>query len=101
MPYITADRRTKLDTDIRKLAEDLKQMGAMDGDMNYAITRLLAITFDIAGSPRYSKINTIIGILECVKQEFYSRVAVPYERSKAIDSGDVHEFLEFDKKMKN
>jgi hypothetical protein len=34
------------------------------------------------GSLNYEKINQIMGVLACVAQEFYRRVAEPYEEQK-------------------
>jgi hypothetical protein len=39
----------------------------------------------------YKHINEIIGVLECAKQEFYRRVAAPYEDTKIQENGDVYE----------
>jgi hypothetical protein len=38
---------------------------------------------------RYFHINKAVGVLECVKLEFYRRVAAPYEDEKIKESGDV------------
>jgi hypothetical protein len=38
---------------------------------------------------RYYHINKAIGVLECIKLEFYRRVAAPYEDVKIKESGDV------------
>ena len=39
---------------------------------------------------RYSKINALIGVLECAKLELYRRVAAPYENDKIDENGDVY-----------
>jgi hypothetical protein len=38
----------------------------------------------------YKSINDVIGVLECVKQEFYRRIAVPYEDKKIEQNGDIY-----------
>ena len=43
------------------------------------------------------KIAVSTGVLENIKQEFYRRVALPYEEKKIIENGDIKEYL----KMKN
>jgi hypothetical protein len=43
----------------------------------------------LADELSYSKINEVIGVLECAKQELYRRVASPYEDSKKEANGDV------------
>ncbi len=40
---------------------------------------------------RYSKINSLIGVLECAKLELYRRVAAPYENDKIDENGDVYQ----------
>jgi hypothetical protein len=34
----------------------------------------------------------ITGVVENVKQEFYRRVAVPYEEEKIVQNGDIKEY---------
>lgn len=57
----------------------------VDGELNYVVTKLLKGIYPL----RYFHINRAIGLLECVKQEFYRRVAAPYEDKKIKESGDV------------
>ena len=92
MPYIKQERRGELDKRIDDLVNLLITMTAQDGDYNYLITRILAGGFDLGLNPKYSKINAIIGILECIKLELYRRVAAPYEDVKAAENGDVPEY---------
>lgn len=94
MPYIIQRRREKLDKYIDTLAAAILQMceadiTASDGDLNYTITRLLHTVYDLQQNPRYHKINSAVGILECVKQELYRRIAAPYEDVKIKENGDV------------
>ena len=56
------------------------------------VIKELAGGFDLGLNPKYSKINAIIGILECIKLELYRRVAAPYEDVKAAENGDVPEY---------
>ena len=81
MPYIKPQDRTKFDTLIRELREVIET----EGEYNYVITSLL-LPEDIS----YQKINTIVGILECVKLEFYRRAAATYEDQKIKDNTDVY-----------
>lgn len=55
--------------------------------MNYAITRLVNEAFKYGS---YSDYNDAMGVLECVKQEFYRRMVVPYEEGKLRDNGEVY-----------
>ena len=57
----------------------------MDGELNYVLTKILKQIYPL----QYFHINKAIGVLECVKLEFYRRVAAPYEEEKMKESGDV------------
>lgn len=74
-------------TDICSVVSDDKD--ALDGILNYTITRLLDC-YDLSGDPRYKKINSAVGVLECVKQEFYRRLAGPYEDTAIEKNGDIN-----------
>lgn len=88
MPYISEDAREELDNNIEILASSLRD----EGEMNYAITRILCIACGIS-EPRYNKINKAIGVLECAKLEFYRRLS-SYEDVKISQNGDVYEYHE-------
>jgi hypothetical protein len=59
------------------------------GELNYVITKVCD-EFLARKGRRYNHINTVIGVLECAKQEFYRRVAAPYEDEKIVENGDVY-----------
>ena len=44
------------------------------------------------GYPSYTKIAMITGVLENIKQEFYRRIAEPYENQKIVQNGDIKEY---------
>lgn len=87
MPYITKyDRR-----DVSTLTQNLP---AMDpditvGGVNYVISCLCDIYLEKKGLS-YTNINSLIGVLECIKLELYRRVAIPYEDIKLKENGDVY-----------
>lgn len=85
MPYIRKELRGPIDIEL----QDLNYAVNGPGDLNYAITRLVAMYM---GAPTYAKINEAVGILECVKLELYRRLATPYENQKKIDNGDIPEY---------
>lgn len=58
------------------------------GQLNYVITRCL-IDYVNGRGLSYQTINDVLGALEGAKQEFYRRVAVPYEHEKILENGDV------------
>lgn len=100
MPYITQTKREVLDPDIDRLHHALVDLEYDDpennteGNINYVITRLLMMVYGDKNGTRYSQINDALGVLECVKQEFYRKVASPYEDQKEFENGEVVRFKE-------
>jgi len=89
MPYIKQSERDNLDEEISDLADAIKLSSPLDGfegKLNYSVTKLMLLLY---GEPSYKKINNMIGVLECIKQEMYRRYAVTYEDQKIITNGDV------------
>jgi hypothetical protein len=96
MPYIKENRREKLDKCIKAMTDCLCNMRQNTdsveeilGDLNYVISRILA---QLMGRVSYNKIAMITGVLENIKQEFYRRVAQPYEDKKILENGDIKEY---------
>lgn len=97
MPYIDETNRKILDRSIDDLANIITNHSDFDnedlvtvlGDLNYCMTRLIG---QVMGSTSYAKIAMITGVVENVKQEFYRRVAVPYEEEKIVMNGDIKEY---------
>lgn len=87
MPYIKKDAREKWQAVIKNVAEKLKELPVdkLDGELNYLITSILTRAY----SPGYFNYNRAIGLLECIKQEFYRRFVAPYEDEKKEENGDV------------
>ena len=91
MPYTKQKDRDALRDDIEDL--QLKIIALSDGDpfgyvghLNYAITSL---ALGVMPKLSYSQINAVIVVLECAKQEFYARLARPYEDRKIEENGDI------------
>lgn len=82
MPYIAPVVRAALDDPVHGDMEEI-------GDLNYRIT-MLCDEYLVSKGRRYANMNAIIGALECAKQEFYRRIAAPYENEKIADYGDVY-----------
>lgn len=59
------------------------------GELNFLLTTMCRRYFN-KSARNYEAINSIIGALECCKQEYYRRIAVPYEQSKIESNGDVY-----------
>lgn len=88
MPYIKKEQRILLDAHIKELATAIKKIGKEDraGLLNYSISCLLKQLYEL----KYSEVNEAVGMLECTKQEYYRRVAGPYEDIKIKENGDVY-----------
>jgi hypothetical protein len=98
MPYIEQSMRDEIDGAINELAgkitntirDDPEQVG---GVLNYTITRLVDALGPYPNNPgswSYAKIQRMVGMLTCVANEFYDRVARPYEDTKISANGDVY-----------
>jgi len=87
LPYIKAASRAKYEKTLDELIHILKCLPVeeVDGELNYVVTKILKQIYPL----RYFHINKAIGVLECIKLEFYRRVAAPYEHIKMKESGDV------------
>ncbi len=87
LPYIKSENRKKYEKIIQELVGVLRSLPPeeVDGDLNYVVTKLLKEVYPL----RYYHINKAVGVLECIKLEFYRRVAAPYEDIKIKESGDV------------
>ena len=87
MPYIKPENRPKYEKQLDELIAIFKSLPVeeVDGEMNYVITKILREVYPV----RYFHINRAVGVLECVKLEYYRRIAAPYEDRKIQESGDV------------
>jgi hypothetical protein len=111
MPYIKEENRGGLDLCIEHMMECLRgnvspnpenphsnpykekltneEFLSICGDINYAFSRIIS---GVMGDVSYPKIAIITGVLENIKQEFYRRVASPYEDLKIQQNGDIKEY---------
>lgn len=90
MPYINESKRNHIDPHITTLLRAAKEFEGDPGVANYIITTFVLEYFRLHPYSRsYSLINTAIGVLACVTQELYRRVAIPYENQKKVQNGDV------------
>ena len=85
MPYVKQDIRAILDPAIADL---FAVMTSHPGELNYVITRMLHANVSLNGL-NYAQLNELMGVLECVKQEFYRTVVAPYENLKANSNGPI------------
>ena len=80
MPYITSEDRQKFNT--QDLAPETP------GELNYVISEICSAYLANKGLG-YTNCNEIVGVLECVKLEFYRRLTAPYEDQKIEENGDI------------
>ena len=79
-----------VDADIDRLCATIRFRCSppdMVGTMNYAISRIVSIK--LRRGVRYWSINEAMGVLACVQQELFRRLAGPYEDQKRKENGDV------------
>ena len=89
MPYIGEEYRELLKGELNDLLKVLYAIpnNTLEGVVNYVITRVIDSLYHTAS---YKDYNTAVGILECVKQEFYRRRISLYEDRKSKENGDVY-----------
>jgi len=97
MPYIPQQHRKRYDELVNQLVEtlvwdssdaDLGTPAAFaPGELNYVLSSLLVKLW--AKGRQYYRGNTLMGVLECVKAEFYRRWLAPYEDGALARHGDL------------
>jgi len=103
MPYIAPKNRKELDGLIDQLAQTIVDEAekedydaAFTGLLNYTFTRLaLKVVRLRFGKMRYWIIAAITGVFKNASDEFYRRIAVPYEDKQIEKSGDVDLYEEY------
>ena len=87
MPYIKPDERAKWEGVIGEVIRIVSEIpeDKKEGELNYLITSFMKRIYN----PRYFDYNRAIGLLECIKQEFYRRIVAPYEDTKISENGDL------------
>lgn len=86
MPYIKAEDRPQF---VDALNAVFSNIPANAGELNYFLSK----TCDMYAKERgvnYKTLNEVIGVLECVKQEYYRRIIAPYEEKKIVENGDIY-----------
>jgi hypothetical protein len=84
MPYITRLQKDRLNKDIIS-----KSTTQSLGELNYVITKLCLDYLSRAGV-NYTSINSVVGMLESAKLEFYHRIIADYKDDKIEENGDVY-----------
>lgn len=83
MPYIAEHLRESLEPLANRTTRH-------PGELNFQLTKVCLQYLKDRGGTDYQGINDIVGALECAKQEFYRRLAAPYEDTKIATNGDVY-----------
>ena len=88
MPYIKTEDRERYREALAQVVGALESIPEenRDGHVNYIVTVILKRLYK---PPKYRRYNKAIGVLECIKQEFYRRVVAPYEDKKNEKNSDV------------
>ena len=90
MPYITSEKRNDLQLLLREVISGIhKKEVESVGDLNYIITTIVHHFIEKHGT-NYTNLNSIIGVLECAKQEYYRRIVTEYEKIKIHENGDIY-----------
>ncbi len=102
MPYINEEERNELDQAIELITNAIKNnkttlnnphdFANYLGRINYCFSRIIT---GVMGTVSYNKVAMATGVLENIKQEFYRRIAAPYENKKVIENGDIKEYKIF------
>jgi len=91
MPYILQEKREKYQQLINDLVYELyNDVDNLEGNLNFIVSSIIS-EFTEGERLNYKNINALVGSLECCKLELYSRIAVPYEKLKRDENGDVYE----------
>jgi hypothetical protein len=100
MPYINEDERQELDEAINQMVESIRNskcslynphdFSNYLGRINYCFSRII---IGVMKNVSYKNIAMATGVLENIKQEFYRRIAHPYEDVKIIENGDIKEYM--------
>lgn len=85
MPYIKREDRIKFMEEIFSLVTKIES----PGELNFVITTICT-AFLSRKKESYADLNSVIGVLECAKLEFYRRVVSGYENQKFRLNGDVY-----------
>ena len=86
MPYIIKEKRQRLDGLIKNVVSEMEPLSS--GEKNYFLSSVIWGLFN--GVYRtYGNANELVGLLECVKLEFYRRKVAELEDEKIIENGDI------------
>lgn len=90
MPYLEQEDKDKILCSLRSISKDIfdDKINTV-GQLNFIITTIIH-TFIEKNGTNYTNLNNMIGVLECVKQEYYRRIVSNYEEDKILLNGDIY-----------
>jgi len=99
MPYIDEEERLELDHAIEIMIQSISNnynslknphdFANYLGRINYCFSKVI---IGVMKNISYKNIAMVTGVLENIKQEFYRRLASPYEDKKIKENGDISEY---------
>jgi hypothetical protein len=109
MPYIQPEHRQALDDTISQLADRLADLArvmpeetAFAGLLNYACSSLAIQVIERRfGRVRYGTIATATGVFKNIADEFYRRIAAPYEDEQIAKNGDLPLYEEYARRIRS
>lgn len=109
MPYVKPEYRSALDPHIEALARRMADLAggmpeetAFAGLLNYACSSLAMRVLEARfGRIRYGTIATVTGVFKNIADEFYRRVAAPYEDRQIETNGDLTQYEEAGKRLRD
>lgn len=97
MPYIKTHQRNGLDPLLDALVAKIGEIAGSDSQLNekvgmanYCMSKIASGLLSQESDIKYWKIALISGVFVNAKDEFYRRVAVPYEENQLALNGDVY-----------
>lgn len=85
MPYIKVEFREKF----VNILKEIKELGPLNvGEINYFFSSILLQQTNLCGES-YAFYNSIIGVLESIKLEFYRVYVSKYENKKMKENGSL------------
>jgi hypothetical protein len=93
MSYIVPQERGRFDSIVDELVEALTPVKYGRhfhiGELNYVVSSIIWKLWAQDVKSGYATANCIVGVLECIKQEFYRRQVAPYEDVACERNGDL------------
>ena len=91
MPYISQKRRQLFDTPVTGLINHLRRNGAVKGDINYVLCRLILGALRPETGWTYASLSNALSVTDDVNKELRRRLLDPYEDDAIDKNGDVPE----------